>query len=166
MPMTDAEFENYINSCAEKLEVKQAELNRDYGLGLHGKFKIDFEKGTLSFTNKEDVPVIVAEMVPIFSHVPDKKHLKWAWANQQFPEQIRARARKATELYEITGMEVFNHEMVGYDEDMAWQIAAMVCDHFSALGAYRAPGRSLQSNVTVNSHVLITAIKRIPAAGD
>ena len=62
---------------------------------------------------------------------------RWAWSNQSTPEAARVAAARIRELYELTGVEIFQQERFEADEQMAWELTAMAVAHLSAAGAYR-----------------------------
>jgi hypothetical protein len=152
--MTDPEFETYLEEALNELEAKQTSLDAEYGIGRHGRFVVDFEASTLTFFDKE-APRIEASIVPVSSHIPAKRNLKWAWANQHFPANVRASASRVKELHSLTDFDLFNNERVECDESMAWEFTALACKCLAAIGAYRVPHKE------AHAHVLITSVRRV-----
>jgi hypothetical protein len=129
-------------------------LQSEYGIGRHGRFVVEYPSGSLTFFEGER-PRVVASIVPIATHVPESRSLKWAWANAQFPPEVRAAASRTKELEKVTGHRLFVEEAVDVDEDTAWDIAALACTHLAALGVYRVP------HGKVHSYVLILEVRRV-----
>jgi hypothetical protein len=86
--------------------------------------------------------------------VPDKDSLKWAWANESYPQEIREKAAFTKELGELTGFELFTNESAECDENMAWEINAMACKLMNALGVYRIP------HGQINVHVVFSKVSK------
>lgn len=151
--MTDAEFNQYLDDARASLATRQERLEEEYGIGHHSRFVVEYPSGALTFFEGER-PCVVASIVPIATHVPESHSLKWAWANAQFPPDIRAAASRTKQLAEVTGHRLFSEDTANVDEDTAWDIAALACTYLDALGVYRVP------HGKVNSYVLITEIQR------
>ena len=152
--MTDAEFNEFLEQALDEIEAKQTQLEAEYNLGHHERFVVDYERNSLVFFNKE-APVAEATVLPVASHVPEKKNLRWSWANKNLPDSVRRRAEDVKKLYKLTGFQLFERESIECDEKMAWEITAMACKCLKARGAYRVPHANL------NAYVLITDIKHI-----
>jgi len=152
--MTNDEFDDFLALAQDELEIKQASLQAEFGLGGYERFVADYEAGVITFFNKE-APRIEAIILPIATHVPDKNSLKWSWADKQLPQSIRDLASQVKRLHVITGFDMFANEAAECDEAMAWEITALACKTLSALGAYRVPHAKL------NAYVLITAISHV-----
>ncbi|MDR2013393.1 MAG: hypothetical protein LBQ20_10260 [Rhodanobacter sp.] len=153
--MTDSEFDTYLAQAVGELEAKQATLVATYGLGWgsHNKFFADYAAGTLTFL-EGDVPQVKAFIIPVFTHIPSKQNLLWAWANEAFPLAVREQSSQIKELQSITGFELFTNERVECDESTAWELTALACKCLSAAGAYRIP------HGEKHAYVLITSVQR------
>ena len=103
--MTDEEFEQYLQASLEEMEEKQEKLEMEFGLGHFDRFTVDYETCCLSFYEGEEM-VLEASITPVASHVPDKDSLKWAWANESYPQEIREMAEFTKQLSELTGFEL------------------------------------------------------------
>lgn len=152
--MTDPEFDAYLDQALDELEAKQTSLNSEHGMGSYKRFVVDYVGGKLTFFNKE-APQLEASILPISTHVPEKRNLLWAWANQQLPSPVRAEAARTKELQTVTGFDLFANERVECDESMAWELTALACKYLSATGAYRVP------HGEIHAHILITSIQRL-----
>jgi len=150
--MTDEEFEIYLQSSLDEMAEKQSILDSEYGMGHHERFVVDYETGTLTFFEHEK-PKSEASIIPVASHVPEKESLKWAWANENYPESIRDMASFVKKLYLLTGYEMFNIEAVECDESMAWEINALACKVINARGVYRVP------HGAINVYVVVTKVR-------
>ncbi len=133
--MTDAEFDAYLAAAAEELEAKQHYLVNEFGLGKHGHYFLDFEKGKIRFS-EGDVTAVEASMIFVGSHVPEKNHWKWGWANPSIPEHVRSQSARIRQLGKITGLELFTNESVIVEPQMPGEFTALACKLLQAKGAY------------------------------
>lgn len=147
--MTDEEFEKYLQESMDEMEEKQENLKKRYRIGHLERFEVDYEVSELSFFDRGKKKV-TAKIIPVASHVPEKRNLQWGWANKKFPQEVREKAAVTKQLRELTGFELFTNERVECDEDMAWEINAMACKFMGAIGIYRIPHGS------VNMYVVLT----------
>lgn len=148
--MTDEEFEKYLNDSLREIEKKQDNLQQSYGLGSHERFVVDYESGKLTFFEKER-PLCEASIVTIASHVQEKNSLKWAWANEAYPDNVREESSFVKELYEHTGYTMFKNEGLECDDSMAWEISALACSISNSIGVYRIPHSSIDVYVVITS---------------
>ncbi len=135
------------------MEEKQDKLEKEFGLGHYERFTVDYETLILSFYDNEQKMVDVS-IIPIASHVPEKEDLKWAWANEIYPLEIRKKSEIMKELAKMTGFEMFNNPSIECDEDMAWEINAVACKFTNSQGVYRVP------HGHINVHVIITDVTK------
>jgi hypothetical protein len=156
--VTDEEFTTFLADAVEELQAKQDALRAKYGLGERERFVVDFEAGTLTFFDQEK-PAVEAAIMPLATHVPDRNSLKWAWANEALPAEVRQKASAVKDLYRLTGFEIFRNEYVECDEAMAWEITALACKFFCKIGAYRIPSSNAQG------YVLMKEVKWYSQAG-
>ena len=147
--MTDEEFELFLQRSLDEMEEKQSRLEQEYGLGSFERFAVDYEESLLLFCDGESEKV-AAKITPIASHVPEKHSLRWAWANEAFPAEVRNAASFTRQLADLTGFDMFNMETIECDEDMAWEINAMACRQAGALGIYRIPHGQINVHVIIN----------------
>ena len=150
--MTDDEFDQFLSDATAELESKQESLALEFGVGHSGRFVVEYRTHTLTFFNHE-APSAVATIIPVATHVPSKNSLKWAWANEHFPAEVRDAASQVKGLHGLTGYEFFANEVEECDESQAWEATAMACKHLNAIGAYRIP------HGEVFSYVLIREIR-------
>jgi len=147
--MTDEDFDVYLASALDELETKQTLLVAKYGLGHHERFVVEYEQLTLSFCDRER-PSAIARILPVATHMPDKNRLRWAWANEMFPQPVQQLSKAVMELHAVTGFELFVQETVDCDESMAWEIAALACKCLSKAGVYRIPHAALHCYVLID----------------
>ena len=132
--MTDEDFDAYLESALDELEAKQSLLSDAYGLGRHERFVVDYESLTLSFFEGER-HCVTARILPIATIVPVQNSLRWAWANEVFPEPVRQLSMAVKEPHSATGFDMFVQEAIECDEPMAWEIAALACKCLRKAGA-------------------------------
>jgi len=151
--MKDVEFDNYLADALSELEVKQDQLESKFSIGHHEQFVVNYEDDSLFFFEKEK-PVVEAKILPIASHIKEKEHLKWFWANTNLPDKVKKKGEPIKILHDITGYDLFLNNYVNeVDEYFAYEIAALSCKALEAKGIYIVPHASL------NTYVLITDIK-------
>ena len=129
MPMTDAEFDAFVESSSAALQQKQEKLKRDYGIGAYTSWSYDGNDGRLCFSDDTGRLAVRAETVQIGSFAIQANTWKWAWSNASIPAAQREQSHALTGLFDRTGYEVFRNEACEVDEQMAWQIAAMAAEH-------------------------------------
>jgi hypothetical protein len=139
--MNDDEFQEYLDKCYDELEQKQNFLTETFGLGSFERYKYDFEKEEIYFTDN-GITRVKAKIIPIGSFNTESKTWMWAWANEAFPEKLRVKSARLKELEDITGFEMFGKEMVEIEEDMAWEITGMAIHLLNYTGAYRGPANN------------------------
>jgi len=136
--MTDEEFQIFLDTCFEELEIKQQKLIEEFNIGSFQKFEFDFEKAEIYFLN-EGLVEVQANIIPIGSFNSENNTWMWAWANEGFPEDLRAKSARLKQLEEKTGFEIFGTEMPEIDEDMAWEMAGISLNMLNVQGVYRGP---------------------------
>lgn len=150
--MSSLVFDSYLAQAQDELERKQTALGVEYGIGTYDRFVVDYVSGSLDFFHHE-APKVQTSIIPIATHLPAEGSLKWAWANEQYPSEVREAASRTKELTQLTGFELFQDELVDCDESMAWEITALACKLFGAMGAYRMP------HGPIHSYVLIAEVR-------
>ena len=136
--MNDEEFQGYLDNCYEALERKQQTLMDSYGFGLLDQFNHDFDKGEIYFL-RDNTLEVRAKIIPIGCCDAEAETWVWAWADDAFPDALRAKSEKLKELEFMTGFEMFGSETIEVDEDMVWEITAMALELLGSEGAYKAP---------------------------
>ena len=124
-------------AASEALGVKQAALERRFGLGRRVQWAFDATTGLLRFLDTSGTAQVEAQVTLIGSFSTETQTFRWAWSDPSTLEPARARAARLRELFDLTGIEVFREETFEADEQMAWELAAMAVAHLSAAGAYR-----------------------------
>jgi len=152
--MADFNFDSYLTDAQAELDRKQDALRDAYGIGTYDRFVVDYVALSLEFFERE-APRARAAIIPVATHVPAKSSLKWAWANDQYPQSVRDAASRLRELTDLTGFEVFQSAIMECDESMAWEIAALSCKYMQAMGVYRIP------HGHIHSYVLITEVRDV-----
>ena len=140
-PMTDAEFQEFLDAATAELRQKQETLSNDYGLADAATWGFDQASEKLQFFDEQKRMVVEADVIDAGSYSPKSNSWKWAWANESVLPALRKKAERLKELQDITGMDLFGDPMAFEidDEAMAWELTAMAARHLGALGCYRAP---------------------------
>jgi len=134
----DIENSKYLDDCYTELERKQAALIEGYQLDSYGGFDYNMSKGTIEFKQGSDVKV-TANFVPVGSYNEEQQSWMWAWANGGVTGEINERAESIKVLEDKTGNEIFSSKTIPADEGLAWEIAAMACNHYQGEGVFAAP---------------------------
>ncbi|MCK4704307.1 MAG: hypothetical protein KAT90_02400 [Gammaproteobacteria bacterium] len=145
---------DYLDECYTVLEKKQAALVEDYQIDSFDMFDFNMLKGTIEFKQNSDVKV-KADFIPIGSFNEDQQTWMWAWANGGVTGEIRQKAETVKVLAAKTDNDVFESETVSADEGIAWEIAAMACDHYQGQGVFAAPVEGLLIFMVLNDVVCI-----------
>ncbi len=149
--MSSFDFESYFEKAEDEFARKQAQLKAVFGIGSYERFVVDYDANSLDFFQYEALKAH-ASIVPIATHVPEQTSLKWAWANDQYSDQVRKEASRMKEMSALTGFDFFLSEYVDCEESMAWNITTLACKFLNAQGAYRVP------HGHINCYVLITSV--------
>jgi hypothetical protein len=149
--MSDFDFDSYLTNALAELDGKQDALRDAHGIGAFSRFVVDYVAESLEFFEGEALRAR-ATIIPVATHLPAKNSLKWAWANDQYPQTVRDAASRLRGLSDLIGFEVFRSALMECDESMAWEIAALACKYMQAIGVYRVP------HGHIHSYVLITQV--------
>ena len=141
--MTDQEFDTYHEEALDEFEVKQGTLQDQYGIGKHERYLIDFETGKMQFLDG-DIVKVEATFTVVGSHVPEKNHWKWAWANDVYPEWVRRKSESIKQLFEMTGYDVFKNATVSADTNMAWEFLSLACKLLASPSGYTLSSRNVK----------------------
>lgn len=76
-------------------------------------------------------------MTAIGTHSLEYQTLLWAWANEEFPEAIRAASRQLQSLHTVTGFRVFIDPGVEAASEDAQDFAALAVHQLGAIGFFR-----------------------------
>ncbi|RVU86390.1 hypothetical protein EOL70_02780 [Leucothrix sargassi] len=151
--MDDLQFQHYIDNCFADLESKQDYLEEQYGFSSFEEYQFDFDKEEMYFINNGKVQE-TATIVPIGSFDSQSGGWVWGWANEAFPEALRAKSEQFKTLEEITGSNLFTHVSAEIDETMSWEIAGM------ALNLLRGDGVYCNSTDTTQYFYVVSKMKK------
>ena len=147
--MLDIANSGYLDDCYAVLEDKQAALVEQYQIDSFDMFDFDMLKGTIEFKQGSTV-MVTANFIPIGSFNEDQQTWMWAWANGGVTGEILQKAESIKVLDAKTDNDVFETETVSADEGIAWEIAAMACDHYQGQGIFAAPIEGLLIFMVLN----------------
>lgn len=148
--MNDDQFDEFVDSCYEELEMKQANLIDQYNLGNYERYWLNGDERTLDFITN-DITEITFKINYIGTWSHKNNNWMWAWANESMSDQIRVESSKLKELKDLTGYEIFNNNGFECDELMSMELTAMAVHQLNAIGMYRIPG--------VRSHLYVALMK-------
>lgn len=141
MAMSDAEFDEFLESANSELRQKQEALSSQFGLGAFQRWSFDQTTERLQFYDRSDGLRVAADVADIDSYSEQSSTWLWAWANSSVTDSLRRRAETLKALESLTGLAIFSRANAFKieDEAMAWELAALAVKHMDALGCYRAP---------------------------
>ena len=141
---------SYLDDCYKVLEEKQGALIEKYQIDSFDMFDFDMLKGTIEFKRGSTV-MVTADFIPVGSFIEDQETWMWAWANGGVTGEIHQKAESIKALDAKTDNDVFNTETVSADEGLAWEFAAMACDHYQGQGIFAAPVEGLLIFMVLNN---------------
>ncbi|HEY6528162.1 MAG TPA: hypothetical protein VIZ65_05670 [Cellvibrionaceae bacterium] len=136
------DFYAFIDSCVERLEVKQASLLSRYAMGRHARWWFDPASSLLALYNDPKVKIDVqAQVVVLGSFAPEESTWLWGFANSTLKPEQQAESSAVKNLAERFGVEDFSQlQSFEIDPGMAWELAAMACEVLNLQGVYRTSG--------------------------
>jgi hypothetical protein len=137
--MNESQFEEFIACALDAVRAKNDLLGQRHRIGHFARWDHDGDSSQLTFSNPNDVDVLVAKTTDIGSYSLKTKTWLWAWANESLTDAARERAAELKNLFDTTGMRVFVDPHVDCDEYLAWELAAASVEHLRGLGCYRGP---------------------------
>ncbi len=140
--MNDDEFQKFMDTTYDEMELKQHSLQKEFGLGNYERYDLYPENQEIIFSSNSEI-VIKANFIPIGTFATSNNSWMWGWNNSAFSNTLREKSEKLKVLAEITGFEIFCNPEVEIEEDMAWEMAAMSVHVLDAQGLYRAPANGL-----------------------
>jgi hypothetical protein len=149
--MTEAEFEDFIEKCNDELQSKNEALENVYGLGHYANWYKQSERRTLTFYNPGEHPALEASTTSIGTYSLQTHTWLWTWGSKWSTEAERSAACQFKQLYDVTGMRIFNDAYFDCDEYLAWQLAGASVHQLNSLGCYRAPSGHLWEFLSIDS---------------
>ncbi|PQD93690.1 hypothetical protein CYL18_18535 [Pradoshia eiseniae] len=143
MPMTDIQFDQYLDYCYDKLEMKQAELLESYGISRFEEYWYSQEDGILQFKLDGEVK-LEFNVIFIGSWSSNSDTWMWSWGNESMTDNARRQSASLKELHQVSGFDIFAKPFFECDEAMAHELTAFAVEHLNAKGMYISPdGKSL-----------------------
>ena len=128
--MSDEAFFAFVAACREELAAKQASFQeRTRGAD---RWSYDFADQSLTIGENR------FGMTPIGTYSPEYQTWLWAWANEDFPPNVRESARQIQSLHALTGFRVFIEPGIGASSTDAQDFAAMAVHQFGAIAFFRS----------------------------
>ena len=141
--MTNEEFDDFVANCYQELVSKQDILLKNYNLGAYDSYWFNQIAGTIEFKNMGEVKLEFA-VIEVGSWSSKSNSWMWAWANNSLIEEFKAKSLCFKDLYNKTGINIFNERGFQVDEYMAHELTAMAIHHINALGMYIVPTNDLK----------------------
>mgnify|MGYP001231503337 CR=1 FL=1 len=138
--MDDAAFEEYLQTCWEYTNTRQAELNAQFDLDSCTSFDCDDPDSGITFLKgKKAIFQANVQLVGTFSGSAGVWQWAWAHGDDLAPEAQREQAEGFKELESILQMGFCAADNCEIDEEMAWDIAAIACHFKKADGIFGMP---------------------------
>jgi hypothetical protein len=149
--MTDSDFDEFVESCYEEMEIKQRHLFDEFGVGSFERYWLEGETRTLDFISIENVKLSFKIIyIGTWSHL--RNTWMWGWFNESLTDEIRMASSALKVLNDRTGYEVFTNNGFECDEEMAYELTAMSLNQLNAVGMYKVPGQ--------RSHLFLALMER------
>lgn len=149
--MTNEQFDEFLKTCYQELELKQNKLFTDFDIGSYKNYWFDQLTRTLQFKNEEKAE-LEFNIICIGTWAHLKNTWMWCWANKSFTKECRKDSKTLKGLKMKTGLGIFIKEGFNCDETMAYEMTAMSVKQLNALGMYKIPGEK--------SHLFVALIKQ------
>lgn len=134
--MTDKQLEQFLTMCGQEVRALQNVLVSKTQLNQYKTYFYDNKKNALKFTGA-GLDTLIFEIIPIGTWNYKEEIWEWAWANQNFSEEVREKASKSKQLAEETGFDLFNKEAFQCEEMVSRDLSYMAVHEFKAKGIYR-----------------------------
>lgn len=151
--MNDEELGMYLNLCCEELLEKQENLQKQYQLGSYEKYWCDLEQKILQFKNQDTI-FHEFRVMCLGSMSNQSETWMWAWANESFPEEVRKDSVELKNLKTTLGLDFFEIPVFECNDEMAYVLTAISCNHLDMMGTYRVP--------TQNGYIVLGVMDRLP----
>jgi hypothetical protein len=129
--LSDAEFKGLLATCRDELIEKQ----RRFCARIESADQWWYDLPTRTLTVGSAAFAITA----IGTHSGEQQSWLWAWANESFPEHVRAESAALKRLFERTGFRVFTDPGLPASADDAQDLTAFAVHELSALAFFRCP---------------------------
>jgi len=129
-------WQDFIDSCAAELRVKQDRLGDVFDIPHHDRWHWSQERAEIVFSN-DGVPVVTATITFVGSLSTRSNTWLWSWANQSLEPAVvgnMARVRDVGEALNRPHLEVPTWDA---DESDGWAMTAIAAHLLDAEGAYR-----------------------------
>lgn len=134
----DEAFGNLVSNSFEHLKAVQKAFMEKYRIEDHERWDWYQDTGKLVFSHHNN-PIVECEIdfVGTFSNISDT--WMWAWANQSFSENIKARSRDVRIFGEENNMLKLASALWASEPVDGWEMTAIMAKKVNAIGAYRTP---------------------------
>jgi hypothetical protein len=129
--MSDDEFFAFLTTCREELADKQSGFQKR--IAGAARWLYEMEDGSLTIGDTR------FGMTPIGTFSPEYQSWLWAWANEDFPQGVRANSRRIQGLHAVTGFRAFLEPGLGASSADAQDFAALAVHQLGAIGWFRCP---------------------------
>lgn len=129
--MSDQQFFEFLETCRDELETKQAKFTSM--LPVDAQWHYDLDTARLRIGNHE-FPITA-----IGTHNDQHQTWLWAWANESFSAAARDASGATKSLYDVTGFKVFAEVGIDASSGDAQDLTACAIHALDAIGFYRCP---------------------------
>lgn len=130
--MTDDDFFSFLTACRDDLAAKQSDFQQRIARVSRWQYEMSDRSLMIGDTR--------FGMTAIGTFSAEYQSWLWAWANEDFPEVVRADSCRVQGLHAITGFRVFLDPGIGASQADAQDFAALAVHQLGAIGLFRCPG--------------------------
>lgn len=143
-PVTEAvsdKWTEFVQSCSERLSVKQENLRQQYKIDEHKRWDWDLDNRTLIFSN-DGVAAVTAEIDFVGSISTTSNTWLWAWANSSLSDLTDNISMHVSKVGAESNFVKLTTPLWPADEVDGWQMTAVCADILDCKGAYRTPSET------------------------
>jgi hypothetical protein len=131
-------WNDFLDTCYEDLQKKNAQLNQEFDLGSHKRYDWDQASGELVFSNN-GVAAVIAKIDFIGSYSSKTDTWLWAWANFHLLENVRTSVQAVRDFGELHDYPCLTTPKWAAEKVNAWEMAAVAACVLNARGVYQSP---------------------------
>jgi hypothetical protein len=130
-------LERQWDDLVARLDAKNADLERRFGLSRRARYDVDIEQEHIVFSSAGEAPVAArATLIGTFSLA--SRAFGWGGYGKHLPERVRRASAALVDSILERDMWELGTPAFAADDATAWALAALVCDRASGEGVYRS----------------------------
>ena len=137
----DESFADLVSRSFKHLKAVQKTFMETFKIDDHERWDWHQETGKLIFSH-ENKPVVECDIDFVGTFSSSSNTWMWAWANDSFPENIKAKSREIRNLGEEERTLKLASAIWPADPVDGWEMTAIMAKSIGAIGAYRTPSEN------------------------